>query len=238
MPDSRKRKPRRRPKRTRELDDDALWARAWDGLPDLADDVRDYLIARWRSSFTVHELEELWARSPEANADAFRAWAGGMLALADRVALHAAGRASLPGGGFAAELRWVQSSGGPKLRSVTFEADDYINTDDTNIRETLRDLETALHLRLARDAHRSFRRMPRERPAHGKPPPSSYYTALLEAEAALLAEGHPAPARELAERLGENRATIRSHLSKARRYRDRWHTQSNESTRKEDEDGT
>jgi hypothetical protein len=58
-----------------------------------------------------------------------------------------------------------------------------------------------------------------DRPEPGKPPKIDYYLHLLAEQEALKAQGNPAPDRELAERYGVKRSTLRGHLRKAREIR-------------------
>ena len=51
-------------------------------------------------------------------------------------------------------------------------------------------------------------------PASGKPFDVDWYLSLIDAETALKEQGHPAPAKELAERYGVKYATMRSYLSR------------------------
>ena len=51
-------------------------------------------------------------------------------------------------------------------------------------------------------------------PASGKPFDVDWYMSLIDAETALKEQGHPAPAKELAERYGVKYATMRSYLSR------------------------
>jgi hypothetical protein len=58
-----------------------------------------------------------------------------------------------------------------------------------------------------------------DRPQPGKPAKLDYYFSLLAEQEGLKAQGHSAPDRELAERYGVKRSTLRGHLKKARDIR-------------------
>lgn len=61
-------------------------------------------------------------------------------------------------------------------------------------------------------------RLPRRRPAPGQPLDVDFYRRVLSQYRALLETGHPAPAAELARRMGENRSTVKSWLRRGRIY--------------------
>lgn len=70
-----------------------------------------------------------------------------------------------------------------------------------------------------------FHRVPSARPRPGRPSGGSmdhleFYQRLIDTFNQLLAEGHPAPAREIAKRMGEPPATVRSWLRRGRVYLD------------------
>lgn len=67
----------------------------------------------------------------------------------------------------------------------------------------------------------AFKRAPRARPAPGQAADTDFYRQLIAAEKALRADGHRAPAKELARRYGEEYATVRSWLSRGKRYLDK-----------------
>jgi hypothetical protein len=61
-------------------------------------------------------------------------------------------------------------------------------------------------------------RLPRRRPAAGKPLETDFYTRVLGQYNALKLQGHKAPAAELARRMGENPSTVKSWLRRGRKY--------------------
>jgi hypothetical protein len=70
-----------------------------------------------------------------------------------------------------------------------------------------------------------------DEPEPGKPPARPYYTELLAEYNDLKADAHPAPAKELAERRGLDRATMRTRLKTARRLAAEPHDRRKETNR-------
>jgi hypothetical protein len=83
---------------------------------------------------------------------------------------------------------------------------------------------TAFDLRMQSHPNRtSFARVPRRRPAPGKPLDTAFYDRLLKSYEALF-ETHRYPAAELARRMNENPSTVRTWLKRARELRSRKET--------------
>jgi hypothetical protein len=99
--------------------------------------------------------------------------------------------------------------------------DIYVNTYENEVidRAYPLDLEpfrNAMTAYLATSPPADWKTLPKRLPEQGKRPDLSYYRDLLALEEELKKNGSTRPAADIAARLGKNRATIRTHLSKAR----------------------
>ncbi len=68
----------------------------------------------------------------------------------------------------------------------------------------------------AKELEKFGKTVPRKRPKPGQPPDTDFYRRLLAVHRQLDLERHPAPAKEIAERMGENPSTVRWWLKRAR----------------------
>lgn len=156
------------------------------------------------------------SRSIETQITVFRTWVERILDT--DVEIKRAGRARVKRHDldYALEVQWVRGADGiPKPKSITVVGDPYLtDLDPIPHHEHL----VALAMRLRNDQPRKFRRMPTARPAPGEPPKTTFYAGLVELYEALLKDGHPSPALEIAERLGENHSTVKVWLHRGRKY--------------------
>ena len=86
-----------------------------------------------------------------------------------------------------------------------------------NFGEYLSALEVTFWSINPEDGTSFLRNIPRRRPKPGQAPDTDFYRRVLAARNELIAAGHPAPAAELAERYGENPATVRGWIHRARK---------------------
>lgn len=154
--------------------------------------------------------------------------------LSIEVDLRPGGRALLrsPDGGFRVEVLWHQDAKRFVMEEVRIVAEDW-GLEEGALAEIIRgrlqgplreryvDLDhyfIALELTLWGDSRDFIRRVPRRRPKPGQALDLDFYRHVLAVHKELIAAGHPAPAAELAERMGENPATVRGWIHRAREH--------------------
>jgi hypothetical protein len=194
---------------------------------------RRELARRWRRSEAFRRAWIAWDGQPRAarekwpfeahSTTAYRAWIERILAL--DVTLKPNARAVLrdPDVSFRVELEWVDVSATRgrarhEPRSLSIIGEPTLRKSDSPEFD-LGDYYTAFFVHVAdMDPVEAFKGAPSLRPAAGQAPSIDFYKWLLSAEESLRAEGDPHPAKSLAERLGEERTTVRTWLKRGRQY--------------------
>lgn len=161
----------------------------------------------------------------------FRAWCAQVLAIS--IDLRPSGRAFLRELDTGPRLGLLSgpSKPAPYRVEIQFQLDDDRKARPTSVhiigerflyKDDAPDLETyyaAFYLRIMRGRPPdAFTRIPRKRPNPGTAPDPDFYRRLLDSYEKLVSEGHAAPAAALAERMNENRSTVKSWLRRGRVY--------------------
>jgi hypothetical protein len=162
---------------------------------------------------------------PAHRGDGFERWITDVLAI--RVELKAGGRAILehPKRSYRVEIQWHQTGkderGKPTLepKSIHVIADrslGYPLTDGLDIYQAA--FLAAMIRGSGRGSRRAFHRAPTTRPAPGQPFNTDFYLRVLALYNDLVREGRKDPAKEIARRYDAKHSTVKSWLSRGRRY--------------------
>jgi len=182
---------------------------------------KDFGYLRWQYTKSVanrDDMAEFLDLGPEQGAlvrdKGFQLWC--IRVANSEVVVKAGGRAIVrqPDTRHAVEFQWVYNKKTHVVKSLHVVADGEIVVGEIG---SLDEYMVAFKFRVHRgEVARS--RAPRTRPAPGVPLDPDFYRRLLEAYDSLVADGLHAPAKTLALRMGENPGTVKSWLSRGRKY--------------------
>ena len=123
-----------------------------------------------------------------------------------------------PTSNFQLEIQWLRERKGVfRLYSIKVVPDDYLRFFPRSYDLHLHACAFQLRVRQAEDRS-AFLSAPRRRPGSGKSLDADFYRRLLASYDKLVLEGYRNPAVELAKRMNEKHGTVKSWLSRGRKY--------------------
>jgi len=165
------------------------------------------LPSRYLGAWTEQDAERAWRRWCSAVVEA-------------EVELKPAGLAIVrhPASDYRVDLQWAPDRKGTfRLFTVAVIPDNYLSHFPRSY--DMHVCTCAFHLRVKQAKDRSaFRQAPRRRPVAGNPIDPDFYRRLLDSYERLVVEGYRNPAVELARRMNEKHGTVKSWLSRGRKY--------------------